>query len=83
MSDLLGPSRELVKEPRLRANSSSIMRGNLELLISMNGAIWERLGLILEEVQRLRVEQWGHQEVSGDDKGKEELARRAPNPSGG
>jgi hypothetical protein len=51
----LSPAQELIAGLKLRANASHTTRIQLEHLNQMNGAIWERLGMMLEEIERLKA----------------------------
>lgn len=54
-ADLLAPARELVARLRLRTNASLATRSDLALLNELSGAIWERLGMITEGLERLKA----------------------------
>jgi hypothetical protein len=54
LSDQLAPTRELVAALRLRGNASATTRGELDHLNDLTGALWQRLGIITEELRTLR-----------------------------
>jgi hypothetical protein len=58
MADAYAQMRPLA-ELRLRANASAESRRTLDYLVQLDGAIWQLLGKLLDEVQGLRSEVGG------------------------
>jgi hypothetical protein len=54
LADLLTPARELISQLRLRSNASHARRSKLAHLGELVGDLWERLGLIAEEIKDLK-----------------------------